>query len=208
MVETNSRAHRMERPYQGLDQQVPGSSDEDVTAFLDENDDEHSHPDSCHGDSCGKQGAPESDLQAGIRNFFRALLRAQWRQYDSLEQRSSTAYESFTATRRKKDPLLQVARSFDSSNKNVLSIPSDEVVLPGSELQRQMSLKMSETLEAHNEEECVICMEPFDPTNPRMPTECGCGTNNTFFHLPGLFQWVEHSPDCPACRQTLKWEEF
>jgi hypothetical protein len=102
-------------------------------------------------------------------------------------------------------PLRQ-ASSFDSS-RDIPVIGNDEVVLPGSDLQKEMALWQSKMLERHGDE-CVICMEGFDPTNPRMPTHCGCGENRTYFHLPCLYQWVEQSRECPSCRQRLTWEEF
>jgi len=66
-----------------------------------------------------------------------------------------------------------------------------------------------------SEAECVVCMEGFDPSNPRMPTRCGCGVNKTMFHLPCLYQWVElrregggRGGGCPSCREMLVWDEF
>ena len=59
------------------------------------------------------------------------------------------------------------------------------------------------------EDECVICMEPFHSTlNPQMPTACGCGDNKTYFHLPCLLTWVERDVTCPGCRERLIWQEF
>lgn len=101
---------------------------------------------------------------------------------------------------------LRTASSFRQS-KGMPSIDPDEVVLPGSALQHEMAAQMSSTLEEHGDE-CVICLEGFDATNPRMPTLCGCGENKTYFHLPCLYQWIEQSRDCPSCRKRLRWEEF
>lgn len=105
---------------------------------------------------------------------------------------------------------LRVATKFHyNDTKNIPTIDNDEVVMPGSELQRQMSWRMnSSRFVPLQGDECVICLEPFEPTNPRMPTICACGQDKAFFHLPCLYQWVEHCPDCPACRQPLTWEEF
>lgn len=101
---------------------------------------------------------------------------------------------------------LRTASSFRHS-KGMPTIDPDEVVLPGSALQHEMAVHMSSTLEEQGDE-CVICMEGFDATNPRMPTLCGCGENKTYFHLPCLYQWIEQSRDCPSCRKRLRWEEF
>lgn len=104
-------------------------------------------------------------------------------------------------------PLRQ-ARSFDSST-DIPCIGASEVVVPGSDLQKEMARLMAHSkLTAHDADECVICMEGFDPTNPRMPTLCGCGENRTFFHLPCLYQWLEQSENCPSCREKLNWDEF
>ena len=101
---------------------------------------------------------------------------------------------------------LRAASSFGHS-RGVPSINAEEVVMPGSALQHQMAAVAAGTLEEQGDE-CVICMEGFDPTNPRMPTLCGCGENKTYFHLPCLYQWIEQSRECPSCRKRLRWEEF
>eukprot|EP00550_Attheya_septentrionalis_P010959 CAMPEP_0198305124 /NCGR_PEP_ID=MMETSP1449-20131203/57748_1 /TAXON_ID=420275 /ORGANISM="Attheya septentrionalis, Strain CCMP2084" /LENGTH=250 /DNA_ID=CAMNT_0044007655 /DNA_START=545 /DNA_END=1294 /DNA_ORIENTATION=+ len=85
-------------------------------------------------------------------------------------------------------PSLKAAETFKSCG-GTPSISLNEVVMPGSELQLRMAKTMQENLDCCTEDECVICMEGFDPTNPRMPTICGCGENKTFFHLPCLYQW-------------------
>ena len=108
--------------------------------------------------------------------------------------------------REAKSSLLATLGSHD----NIPTIALSEVVLPGSQLQRTMSLAMKNqgyTGESE-EDECVICMEGFDDTNPRMPTLCGCGANKTYFHLPCLYHWIEQSQDCPSCRKPLAWQEF
>jgi E3 ubiquitin-protein ligase DOA10 len=79
------------------------------------------------------------------------------------------------------------------------------------EMARQMlalSNSSKEMVDQDWENECVICMEGFDPTNPRMPTLCGCGANKTYFHLPCLYQWLEQSRECPSCRAPITWQEF
>lgn len=101
---------------------------------------------------------------------------------------------------------LRTANSFRQS-KGMPAIDADEVVLPGSALQHEMAKSMSLSLEEQGEE-CVICLENFDATNPKMPTLCGCGENKTYFHLPCLYQWIEQSRECPSCRKRLRWEEF
>ena len=104
---------------------------------------------------------------------------------------------------------LRIASTFHCKDETheVPTISLDEVVLPGSLLQREMSMNMKQTLQAQ-EDECVICMEPFDASNPRMPTLCGCGENKTYFHLPCLYQWIDQNENCPSCRERLRWEEF
>mmetsp|Transcript_7116 Transcript_7116/g.11266 ORF Transcript_7116/g.11266 Transcript_7116/m.11266 type:complete len:236 (-) Transcript_7116:1949-2656(-) len=103
---------------------------------------------------------------------------------------------------------LRTASTFDSS-KDILTIRTEEIVFPGSALQHEMAIKMSENLKAECvTDECVICMEGFSTDNPRMPTLCGCGENKTYFHLPCLYQWIDHSEECPSCREKIAWEEF
>lgn len=116
---------------------------------------------------------------------------------------------------------LRVARDFTQCTSCDDVVPSlahyEEVVLPGSNLQKQMaeSLRAQGYGAESEEDECVVCMEGFDATNPRMPTRCGCGENQTYFHLPCLYQWVElrreggaRSGECPTCRELLQWDEF
>jgi hypothetical protein len=148
---------------------------------------------------------------------FVRRLRDRWRTYDSLEAvdhhlgmsspvgAAGGSFKRGLSSPPPPSPLRQ-ASSFDSS-RDIPVIGNDEVVLPGSDLQKEMALWQSKMLERHGDE-CVICMEGFDPTNPRMPTHCGCGENRTYFHLPCLYQWVEQSRECPSCRQRLTWEEF
>ena len=165
-----------------------------------ENDDEEDARD----DECcfhGKASTPQNDH--GLHEFFRKL-RERWRRYDSME--------TFRPATPVKENLkaglspLRTASSYDGSQ-DIPTIHLDEVVLPGSKLQHEMARAVSLKLEDHGDE-CVICMEGFDPTNPRMPTLCGCGQNKTYFHLPCLYQWIEQCEECPSCRQKLRWEEF
>lgn len=104
----------------------------------------------------------------------------------------------------------QRQRQQQQQNDKIPTIASSEVVMPGSKLQKMMSEKLKN--EGYGgesvEDECVICMEGFDETNPRMPTLCGCGANKTYFHLPCLYHWIEQSKECPSCRKELTWEEF
>lgn len=116
---------------------------------------------------------------------------------------------------------LRVAHEFTQCTTCDDVVPSlthyEEVVLPGSNLQKEMaeSLRAQGYGAESEEDECVVCMEGFDETNPRMPTRCGCGENQTYFHLPCLYQWVElrreggaRSGECPTCRELLQWDEF
>ncbi len=103
----------------------------------------------------------------------------------------------------------------DTMNTN-FAIPTikkqSTIVLPGSTLQKKMSLVLKkqgyDSSQDLGQDECVICMEGFNESNPRMPTLCGCGENKTYFHLPCLYHWIEQSRECPTCRKELTWEEF
>lgn len=104
---------------------------------------------------------------------------------------------------------LRVATGYSSLH-DIPSIALEEVVMPGSRLQKQMSLCLQDKgiLSESSVDECVICMDAFEESNPKMPTLCGCGENKAFFHLPCLYQWVEKCKDCPSCRMQLNWQEF
>ena len=147
----------------------------------------------------------------GLQDYFRRLgdrLRgARDHPYDSVDNHQSPNTTIAWGKKGFSSPL-RAAESFDSIS-DIPCINASEVVFPGSELQKEMARHMagSKLTDAH-EAECVICMEGFDPTNPRMPTLCGCGENKTYFHLPCLYQWIEQSEDCPSCREKLTWEEF
>jgi hypothetical protein len=159
----------------------------------------------------------ENTHSAGVREFFQRL-RARWRLHDSIAViRDGEMNDDSNMDPRNPFGLLKnsggsfssplrTASSFDSS-KEIPTISAEEVVLPGSQLQKEMAKAMSLNLESQDDE-CVICMEGFDPTNPRMPTNCGCGRNKTYFHLPCLYQWIEQSRECPSCRQKLRWKEL
>eukprot|EP01083_Nonionella_stella_P097725 274693_1 len=107
---------------------------------------------------------------------------------------------------------LRTATHYDECKTldDIPSIALEEVVMPGSTLQRQMSLNLKKNGIVADlfEDECVICMETFDKSNPQIRTLCGCGQNKALFHLPCLYQWVEKCSECPSCRKKLVWEEF
>ena len=164
---------------------------------------------------CCRLSPGENNPERGIHGFLRKLHES-WRKYDSLEtndEHTATETLSFHMRSGKHDvegsmsSPLHTASEFDLTKQVVPTIRPKEVVLPGSSLQKEMSEAMSVNIEEQGDE-CVICMEGFDETNPRMPTVCGCGENKTYFHLPCLYQWIEQSQTCPSCRQSLRWEEF
>ncbi len=107
---------------------------------------------------------------------------------------------------------LRTATNFSSCTDidDIPSIALEEVVLPGSTLQKSMSMALQRNgiLPESREDECVICMEAFDDANPRIPTNCACGENRTFFHLPCLYMYTSKCKECPICRETLTWKEF
>lgn len=197
---------------------------EDVaTSFLargGENDGDESSENQENTDDCCIPGSSNDNaLKAKLRDLFMALER-RWcdRNQNNGEavdsdlslilQRviGSDEEEDLLKDNQEKRPILALASTFDAS-KEVLSIGADQVVLPGSHLQVEMARAMSSRLQTMDDE-CVICMEGFDESNPRMPTLCGCGENKTYFHLPCLYQWIEQNPNCPSCRKKLRWEEF
>jgi hypothetical protein len=178
--------------------------------------DDNGVTDCCHP-SAGKQAAENNPHARGIQEFFRQI-QSRWRRHDSLLQvptndeddDDNTIASTRRAFRSKSDTFshspLRAAASFHST-REIPSINAEEFVMPRSALQEEMAKAMAAKMQ-NEDDECVICMEGFDPTNPRMPTHCGCGRNRTYFHLPCLYQWVEQSRDCPSCRERLIWEEF
>ena len=205
------RSNRISRLFQSTDPALSSgaysAAQAEEPAENDEEDD-----DCCQNDSSQES----SNTRMAENNPHAASLRQFWRSFKerfNLEDAAATDTPPNSRTRsetedseRERLPILTQASSFDSS-KEVPTIQTEQIVMPGSELQLQMAKAMAGKLEEHDDE-CVICMEGFDPTNPRMPTLCGCGENKTYFHLPCLYQWIEQSRNCPSCRKRLRWEEF
>jgi hypothetical protein len=179
--------------------------------------DENSVTDCCHPSAANcKQLAENNPHARGIQEFFRQI-QSRWRRIDSLvhvptddedddDDDTIGARHAFSKSGKIPSSPLRAALSFDST-REIPTINAEEVVMPGSLLQEEMAKAMAAKMQ-NEDDECVICMEGFDPTNPRMPTHCGCGRNRTYFHLPCLYQWVEQSTVCPSCREKLTWEEF
>ena len=128
-----------------------------------------------------------------------------FRRTDSVERAEPKSLDSDAPPKQTNSPF-RAAVSFDETSQYP-AINPEEIVLPGSKLQKLMAAHMAQSMEEMGDE-CVICMEGFDATNPRMPTLCGCGENRTYFHLPCLYQWIEQNRNCPSCRKRLRWEEF
>ncbi|KAL7557418.1 hypothetical protein ACA910_016628 [Epithemia clementina (nom. ined.)] len=174
---------------------------------------ENAHGEPDRDDSRCCQPRPNENGQVGRINGFLRKLQESWRKYDSLETFSPETVSFRVHSEHQENEKtvaspLRTALKFDlTKDSAVPTIRPEEVVLPGSSLQKEMSQAMSLNL-GELGDECVICMESFDASNPRMPTLCGCGENRTYFHLPCLYQWVEQSSTCPSCRQRLCWEEF
>jgi hypothetical protein len=212
--EGTHQSHQQHRPIE-VDLSLPAhmtrtltdsNSQEDVSRVLEDTNSRGNDDVSC---SAANTVQPH---EVSLHQFFRSLSdRFRVRSYDAIRSRSDTDEGRDGVFRERRPPVirkspLRMASSF-SSSKGTPTIRLDEIVLPGSALQIAMAKEMAQNLDSH-EDECVICMEGFDATNPRMPTLCGCGPNNTYFHLPCLYQWIEQSHECPSCRQKLSWEEF
>lgn len=201
----------MSRPVTNSYQPITGSrsQDEDEVAAVGGHQEDHEDDDGrVDGDDCccRGDGASSSSLNDhGLHEFFRKI-RERWRRYDSMETFRPISAATSKANYKAGFSPLRAASAYNESP-DIPTICLEEVVMPGSDLQQKMARAVSLNLEAQGDE-CVICMEGFDPTNPRMPTLCGCGQNKTYFHLPCLYQWIEQSEDCPSCRQKLRWEEF
>jgi len=83
--------------------------------------------------------------------------------------------------------------------------------LPGSNFQKAiaMSLQAQGLGATPTEPECVICLDLFDRTNPRIPTLCQCGIWRVNFHHSCLLEWIAQRGEatCPSCDTTLFYEE-
>jgi hypothetical protein len=188
-------------------------------------DDDHRDDSCCQGRNSFNDSNSSGSQYSGLQEFW-SKLRERLATFETVASSSddgreapSSAVVNYSLFRRSKpkpipqnvhdvskQPFLKTASTFDASM-DVPTISPEEIVMPGSKLQAQMALAAAKSLEEMGEE-CVICMEGFDPTNPRMPTLCGCGQNKTYFHLPCLYQWIEQNSNCPSCRKRLRWEEF
>lgn len=162
--------------------------------------------------SNNNESSANPSLGIGIMAFFRHLRDSQ--SNHGTTTTAVTATNDAIKKQKKEIPYspLRTAKQFSQrkSNVDIPTLAVDEVVMPGSDLQKEMSEKLKQmgyTAESE-EDECVMCMEGFDDTNPRMPTLCGCGENKTFFHLPCLLNYVDQNPNCPVCGEKITWEEF
>ncbi len=142
---------------------------------------------------------PPTVRGGGLFRMFRPRFHKRLATEDDLKPSSSS---------RSMNSPLRTACDFHSSG-SYPTLSPHEIVLPGSQLQHEMAKIMSLRHDVMTGDECVICLEGFDESNPRMPTQCGCGINQTYFHLPCLYQWIEQGGEkCPTCRQTITWHEF
>ena len=72
--------------------------------------------------------------------------------------------------------------------------------------------RRAHTAMSYFEPECIICLEPFDKSNPRVKSKCRCGTYNTAngMHLSCLLAWIEQQGGdqiCPVCRGRIDFDE-
>ena len=78
------------------------------------------------------------------------------------------------------------------------------------------SSKLKSRVRAHTalsyfEPECIICLEGFEKSNPRLASKCRCGTFSTAnsMHLSCLLAWIEQQGGeqiCPVCRNHISFE--
>mmetsp|Transcript_4832 Transcript_4832/g.7329 ORF Transcript_4832/g.7329 Transcript_4832/m.7329 type:complete len:174 (-) Transcript_4832:61-582(-) len=101
-------------------------------------------------------------------------------------------------------PLLELSKISDETEKL-----KGKFVIPGSEEQKEISLKMREKMkgEVSDQKECVICLGDFSWEDPEVLTLCSCGMNKALFHYTCLLQWNEKHSYCPSCRGNLFFEE-
>ncbi|KAI4369878.1 hypothetical protein MLD38_018275 [Melastoma candidum] len=71
-----------------------------------------------------------------------------------------------------------------------------------SEMKIELSkLDEVKTLDSDEEEVCPICLEEYDPENPKLITSCG-----HYFHMSCLVEWMERSDVCPICDKVMMFE--
>jgi len=219
---------------------TPSSSPHDVEEILIVDDNDNDHPPSTPSSDChrhhrmNRSSSEEGDSnnddhhratnhpQHGLALFWTNLMTGTNKppahqsdtEYESVrdheEEEGDDEDEGEESNKITASPSpLRTATKYNEIN-SIPSIRLEEVVMPGSDLQKEMATRMSTFVGGVDtiEDECVICMEGFTDSNPRMPTLCGCGENKTYFHLPCLYQWIEQDQNCPSCRTRLRWEEF
>ncbi|KAM7274552.1 hypothetical protein ACFE04_016418 [Oxalis oulophora] len=49
---------------------------------------------------------------------------------------------------------------------------------------------------------CPICLEEYDPENPKLLTEC-----EHHFHLSCILEWMERSDICPICDKEVTFDQ-
>jgi hypothetical protein len=57
-------------------------------------------------------------------------------------------------------------------------------------------------LTVEEEDACPICLEEYDPENPKLLTEC-----EHHFHLSCILEWMERSYTCPICDKEVTFDQ-
>jgi hypothetical protein len=73
------------------------------------------------------------------------------------------------------------------------------------------SRRRAHTALSYFEPECIICLEPFEKSNPRIKSKCRCGTYSmaNSMHLSCMFAWIEQQEGkqiCPVCRDHIDFD--
>ena len=102
-------------------------------------------------------------------------------------------------------------RLVDHENVEVVSAAAHKYTPGGSPRGKSKSRQRARTALSYFEPECIICLEGFDKSNPRIETKCRCGTYSTAnsMHLACLFAWIEQQGGeeiCPVCRDRIHFE--
>lgn len=53
------------------------------------------------------------------------------------------------------------------------------------------------------DEDCPICLEEYNPENPKIETKC-----SHHFHLSCIYEWMEKSESCPICGKEMEFCEM
>ncbi|KAI3452923.1 hypothetical protein Pfo_009586 [Paulownia fortunei] len=88
---------------------------------------------------------------------------------------------------------------------NPKSIEGDKIVVSNSEvgLSSGMEGGIAYTFPLQDDEDvCPTCLEEYTQENPKIIAKC-----SHHYHLSCIYEWMERSENCPACRELMLFDE-